>query len=190
MLNSRCLIAFLFIFLLKIAPAQRDSLLRVNLSIQHVVCTDGAAAVEISGGKQPYEIKWSNGANNISYIKDLKEGDYHVQVSDSDTLKQDTTIYFTIQKFQCPVIIPNHFTPNGDDYNDTWKIINIENYPEFELFVYNKWGQQVFHQKNSYTPWDGTWLGLKAADGTYYYVFYFKASEKDKFLKGDVSILR
>jgi len=162
----------------------------VQLSFINVICSNGAAAIQIKGGVAPYIINWSNGANQVTGIKDLNEGDYYVQVFDSDSLKQDTTIYFTISKQECPVVIPNHFTPNGDDFNDTWKIANIQSYPEFELFVYNKWGQLVHRQKGNYTPWDGNWMGANAVDGTYYYVFYFVASEKDKYLKGDVTILR
>ncbi len=170
--------------------AQGDSVLKVNLTFANVICTKGAAAIEVNGGKSPYLITWSNGQNNVTSIKELVEGDYSVTIKTADSIPQDTLINFKISKQECPVIINNHFTPNGDSFNDTWQIGNIQNYPEFEIFVYNKWGQQVHRQKDTYTPWDGSWNGVALPDGTYYYMFYFKASEKDNFLKGDVSILR
>lgn len=160
----------------------------VQLSKTNQTCQKGAAGVQVSGGKLPYSINWSTGASNVSSISDLDAGDYSVTVKDSTS--KDTVISFQIEKEVCPVIPSNHFTPNGDNYNDTWQIGNVNYYPDFELFVFNKWGQQVHHQKEKYIPWDGTWLGVTTADGTYYYVFYYKASDKGNFVKGDVSILR
>lgn len=186
----RFLNIFIFIFCVFYSSAQNDSILQVNLTYVNVICNKGAADVAVSGGKSPYIINWSTGQSNVTSVKELDEGDYSVTIKTSDSIPQDTVINFKIVKQDCPVIINNHFTPNGDSFNDTWQIGNIQNYPEFELFVYNKWGQQVHRQKNNYTPWDGTWQGIAVPDGTYYYMFYFKASDKDNFLKGDVSILR
>ncbi len=166
----------------------QTSTFSVTLSFTNEICQKGSAGIQISGGKLPYTISWSTGAGNVTEIYNLNAADYSVTIKDSTN--KDTTIVFTVKKEECPVIASNHFTPNGDNYNDTWQIIHTINYPEFELYVFNKWGQQVHHQKNTYTPWDGNWLGIAAADGTYYFVFYYKASDKNKFLKGDVTILR
>lgn len=181
----------LYIFFLLLFSARllsQTTPLTVSLTIAHEICNKGAALVKISGGKIPYTISWSNGLSDTDFIDKLDAGNYSVTVKDS-TLK-DTVIAFIIEKAECPVTISNHFTPNDDNYNDKWQISNTQFYPEFELFVFNKWGQQVHHQKDTYIPWDGNWNGLTAADGTYYYLFYFKKSDKDKVIKGDVSILR
>lgn len=188
-MNIAQLISTFFILLVLGIHSQNDTLpLAVSLQSINEKCTKGEAAVTISGGKTPYNINWSNGKSNTSGIKDLSEGDYSVTVTDSSG--RDTTITFSIKKEECPVFFYNHFTPNGDNYNDTWQSANTQHFPEFELYVYNKWGQQVHFQKNNYVPWDGYWNGVQVPDGTYYYVFFYKGSDKDKFLKGDVSILR
>ncbi|MBP9069144.1 MAG: gliding motility-associated C-terminal domain-containing protein [Bacteroidia bacterium] len=158
--------------------------LSVQFSKLDQSCEKGSAGVQILSGKQPITIQWSTGVTNVSSINDLVEGDYSVTVKDS--VLKDTVINFKIEKLECKVIVANHFTPNGDNYNDAWQIAQTTYYPEFELYVFNKWGQQVHSQKGTYIPWDG---GV-VADGTYYYVFYFKGSDKNKFLKGDVTILR
>lgn len=151
-------------------------------------CEKGAATIQVSGGKLPYTINWSSGQVDVLTVDKLAAGDYYVTVKDST--KKETRLDFTIEKEKCPIIVENHFTPNGDNYNDDWNIYNTQYYPEFELFVFNKWGQQVHHQKHNFIPWDGDWGGTKAADGTYYYVFYYKSSDRNSFLKGDVTILR
>ncbi len=90
----------------------------------------------------------------------------------------------------CKVSVGSYFTPNGDNYNDHLYVSNWESYPNFELEIYNKWGQKIHSQKAKYVPWDGTWAGTKVPDGTYYFVFFYDASIKSKLLKGDFTILR
>ncbi|MGE0566704.1 MAG: gliding motility-associated C-terminal domain-containing protein [Bacteroidia bacterium] len=179
---------FIFILLAFNSIAQKDSLLKISFISSNFICIKGEAALSIETGYSPFTINWSNGVSNVTKIKDLEEGDYSVNVIDS--IGNDTTISFKIIKEECPISISNHFTPNGDGYNDTWQIGNWQYYPEFRVYVYNKWGQKVHFQENNYVPWDGQNQGVKVADGTYYYVFYFYKDDDSKFLKGDVSILR
>ena len=49
-------------------------------------------------------------------------------------------------------------TPNGDGINDVWFIKNIERYPNAQIWVYNRWGVEVFRQAGNYTNnWEGTY---------------------------------
>jgi gliding motility-associated-like protein len=154
-------------------------------------CSKGAAGVNISGlaTNDTLLITWSTGQTNVSSISDLEAGDYSAQVTIKN--KKDTTITFKVEKIECKVVISNHFTPNDDGYNDTWGISNTEFYPNFHLYVFDKWGQQVHKQSGTYTRWTGNLggSGISVADGTYYYVFYYEGNG-GKLLKGDVTILR
>lgn len=66
--------------------------------------------------------------------------------------------------------IYNAFSPNGDGLNDSFKINGLENFPNHELFVYNRWGTQVFATRNYLNNWEGQWEGNDLPDGTYFYV--------------------
>jgi gliding motility-associated-like protein len=160
-----------------------------------VDCTSGSAGIKVDGLTQNDLIflTWSTGQTNVYSLSDLKEGDYYVHVQIKNKVdsvsKFDSTEVIHLDNTGCPVPIPNHFTPNGDNYNDTWNISNTVYFPNFELYVFNKWGQQVHSQKHTYTPWDGRWNGINVPDGTYYYVFYYDGG-KGKHEKGDVTILR
>jgi len=72
------------------------------------------------------------------------------------------------------VNIPNAFSPNGDGINDTWAIQKLITYPDADLFVFNRYGQPVFHSKGYYKPWDGSYNGQRLPFGTYYYMIDLK----------------
>jgi gliding motility-associated-like protein len=55
------------------------------------------------------------------------------------------------------VNISEALTPNGDGINDTWKIYNIENYPNSVVRVFNRWGSQIFFAHNYQNNWDGSY---------------------------------
>ncbi|WP_167855050.1 gliding motility-associated C-terminal domain-containing protein [Hymenobacter wooponensis] len=86
--------------------------------------------------------------------------------------------------FEHPLVISNIFTPNGDHHNDTFRIPKLELYPENELTVFNRYGKQVFHQKN-YT---GNWSGSDLTNGVYYYQLFLK--RLNTYHKGWVQIAK
>lgn len=161
--------------------------LLVNFTRIERACVLANASVNVISGAQPYQYLWSNGSIT-SNVDQLEAGDYSVKITTSNN--RDTTIFFNIETKTCEPTPENHFTPNGDGYNDTWSIGLLENFPGFELFVYNRWGQLVHYQVNSYTPWDGRSLTLPLPDATYYYILYLEKSNKKNFIKGDISIIR
>lgn len=62
------------------------------------------------------------------------------------------------------------FSPNGDGQNDYFTIGGINQYPNNELVIFNRWGTEVFKMKGYKNVWDGTWNDKILPDGTYYYV--------------------
>jgi gliding motility-associated-like protein len=68
---------------------------------------------------------------------------------------------------------PVLFSPNGDSFNDSWKIPDTDSYPDCTMTIYDGHGSQVYQQKgyNSNNYWDGTYNGKNVPDGTYFYVF-------------------
>lgn len=51
--------------------------------------------------------------------------------------------------------IPNIFTPNGDGMNDFFEIVGLELFPENELYIFNRWGAELYRQKNYHNDWNG-----------------------------------
>jgi len=65
--------------------------------------------------------------------------------------------------------IPSAFTPNGDKLNDTWEILNWNLFPDFEIFIYNRWGEVIFYSKDYKNPWNGQYKGQLIPPGVYPY---------------------
>jgi gliding motility-associated-like protein len=61
------------------------------------------------------------------------------------------------------------FSPNGDGDNETFQIDGLQNYPNHELIIFNRWGNEVLKTKNYQNDWRGTWRDKELPDGTYFY---------------------
>jgi gliding motility-associated-like protein len=87
------------------------------------------------------------------------------------------------------LIIPNTFTPNGDGVNDTWNVINLAEFGNATIDIYNRYGASIYHSIGYTRPWDGTYNGKNLPAGTYYYLI----DPKDKLHRirsGWVAIFR
>jgi gliding motility-associated-like protein/uncharacterized repeat protein (TIGR01451 family) len=84
------------------------------------------------------------------------------------------------------ILVPNVITPNGDGKNDKFVIIGITRYPNSSLFIYNRWGNQVYQSKNYQNGWDGKDLN----EGTYYYILKLNTPQGERAYKGWIELLR
>lgn len=87
--------------------------------------------------------------------------------------------------------IPNTFTPNGDNANDTWKIrsTNLSQLDEAIIRVYNKYGLLLYEAVGFENEWDGAANGQRLPVDTYYYTIDLRLSYMKRTFKGIVTIL-
>lgn len=69
----------------------------------------------------------------------------------------------------CTYSYPNAFTPNGDGMNDGFRVVVYGNTSEYQLSIFNRWGQRVFMTNDPKKSWDGTFGGKLCDVGVYYY---------------------
>ncbi len=83
---------------------------------------------------------------------------------------------------------PNVITPNGDGINDSLDIQgHYHTCFEFELFIYNRWGNLVFNHNFSQAPFAGkTNDGKDVEDGVYFYKLIYG---DDKVKQGFIHVL-
>ena len=92
-----------------------------------------------------------------------------------------------LSKFSLIIFIPNSFTPNNDGKNDFFIPINLDQYPNPSIMIYNRWGQLVYENENYQNNWDGSHYlsGEQLNEGLYY---YFINPESEKFDYKDINI--
>ncbi len=85
----------------------------------------------------------------------------------SDTAMLNIEVVFPEMKYQ----FPNVFTPNGDNENDYFKLINPENIANIDIIVLNRWGNLVFESNKVNFNWNGKVKnsGADCDDGVYFY---------------------
>jgi len=105
-----------------------------------------------------------------------------------DTLEQTLLVFPPIKP-----VFPNAFSPNGDGDNDEFLGIDlIEGFGNYELRIYDRWGQKVFEAFNIKDAWNGRKFnsGEVLPQGVYVYVARFFNVAGDKELtKGTVVLL-
>lgn len=82
----------------------------------------------------------------------------------------DTAI---LQITDCLLSFPNVFTPNGDGTNDVFRPFALEGILNYEMKIYDRWGQLQYETKSS-GAWNGNRPnGKPAVEGVYYFVLDF-----------------
>jgi gliding motility-associated-like protein len=104
------------------------------------------------------------------------------------TLKNLPVTFASASKTGDALTFFNGFSPDGDGKNDRWLIKNIDLFPDNELTVYNRWGDEVFKEKgySSTNAWDGSNMN----QGTYFYVLKVTINDTQELYKGFITILK
>jgi len=130
---------------------------------------------------------WQDNSSQATFQIE-RSGEYEVIVTDQWGCSAKDEINIG----QCPVtlFIPNSFTPNVDGLNDSFGAVG-ENITEFNMRIYNRWGELIFHSPNIFDQWDGTSGGKLAPTGTYTYRVSYKIENgQTELLIGKVTLYR
>ncbi|WP_333864807.1 gliding motility-associated C-terminal domain-containing protein, partial [Chitinophaga sp.] len=82
--------------------------------------------------------------------------------------------------------IPNAITPNGDGINDRFVIPDLHKFRSTMLTIFNRWGNEVYHNPRYDNRWDGNGL----SGGTYYYILKVDTPQGHKVIKGWIQLLK
>jgi len=130
--------------------------------------------------------------SNIIYIKWENEGVYNiiVQYSNGDCFSQNE-LEIIIEG--CPDVtlyIPNAFTPNEDPINNKFGAYG-EGIIQFNMQIYNRWGELLFVSSSIENKWEGTYKNKICPDGVYVYKIKYKdINNKEKLIYGRVLLIK
>jgi len=89
------------------------------------------------------------------------------------------------------IFVPNTFSPNGDGLNDFF-MVRSNFIDEFEMIVYNRWGEEVYETKDPDTQgWDGTFNNTDLEADVYGYHLRVLCIGGVEFIKqGNITIVK
>lgn len=128
---------------------------------------------------------WNTGDSTESIIID-SVGQYILTITDANCSASNSVLVDTCPNFG----IPNAFTPNGDDLNDVFFVYGLGLF-EYELLIFNRWGQLIYKSNDQNEGWDGTVNGKPCQIDVYVYKIIYRGlglAEKQKV--GRVALIR
>ncbi|PUU71863.1 hypothetical protein DBB36_01525 [Flavobacterium sp. WLB] len=86
------------------------------------------------------------------------------------------------------LVFPAFFTPNNDTHNDLWEVTGMENYPQAEVTIFDRYGKLIAQLNASNMTWDGTFERTPLPASDYWYAL--KIDNTKPILRGHFSLLR
>ena len=145
------------------------------------------------------EIEWSPDelldnpfvSNPVGWVDETTT--FTVVVSDAFGCKDSTEITVRVEDVPCAppfVFLPNAFSPNGDGVNDVL-YVRGEGVLNMELWIYNRFGQQVFYSNDQDRGWEGDFRGDNMPPGVYAYHLVVECTNGEvNEISGNITLIR
>lgn len=168
---------------IKIIPEPQPT---VSLGIDTSLCKSKPVVLKtVSSNYDSY--LWSTGETTPSILVN-QIGTYHVTITKNLCKATDT---IQVMVGDCGVFIPSAFTPNNDNLNETFGVVENSALQYFNLQIYSKWGQLIFSSNDVTTKWDGTFKGKSMPNGPYVWILNYTNIRGRKFYEqGTVMLIR
>jgi gliding motility-associated-like protein len=127
-----------------------------------------------AGGLPTYTYRWNPGGQTTRRIKVDQLGTYTVRVSNVEGCTEERPVE-VFDECAPRIIVPDIFTPNGDGVNDRLDVF-VAHVSEFELRIYNRWGEMVFRTNDPSEKWDGSYKGMLYPTQSYAWLIAYKSA--------------
>jgi gliding motility-associated-like protein len=117
---------------------------------------------------------------------------YFVDGTDVNGCKADDSVRINVIPIY-NIFIPNAFTPNGDGFNDFFEVMgNKEAWKQFEVKLFNRWGEKVYESNDMNFKWDGVFKSrmLEPTVLVYTIRLVYLDNYTEKIHKGTVTLIR
>ena len=134
-------------------------------------------------------------SGQIDHSYPYTEGNYlvHLYVENEFGCTDSTQVFIQIKGEEI-YYVPNTFTPDGDEHNNTFFPVFTSGYDpnQFEMIIYDRWGEELVRFFDSNENWDGTYNGVKCPEGTYVWRINYVVPEtnESKMISGHLNLIR
>ncbi len=160
----------------------------VQLGSDTVICAGQHLLLNASYAQSTY--LWQDGSA-LSYFDVTQAGRYIVNVANSCGVTNAATVV-TEKNCACKFYVPTAFSPDKDGRNDVFKPSYQCLFSNYEMKLYNRFGQLIFASHNPADGWDGSFKNVQQPIGIYVYELTYKdnLTGKVEHLKSSIALLR
>jgi len=152
------------------------------------VCSYTGALIQTLGDFSAYS--WSTGETGRS-IQVKTAGNYVCRVVNQDGCPGTDSIRVDLKDCEALLVFPNAFTPNHDGLNDVFRLKYPGHATDYNLQIFNRWGQKIFESSDTSLGWDGNLNNQLQPEGTYVWIVrYTDNSGKKQKMQGSVVLIR
>jgi len=151
----------------------------VNIGSDTLLCVNDKLVLNAAYPQTTY--LWQDGST-LPTLTVSAEGNYSVKATNiCGTTIQSVNVQY--ENCSCEFYIPTAFTPNGDGKNDVFKPAYKCFFSQYQLKVFNRFGENIFTSHNVGDGWDGTVNNLLQPIGTYIWEIVYLDTLTGKLVK-------
>lgn len=163
---------------------------QVSISGASTLCYAAQLPLSATSGFEDY--LWNTGATTPTTSVDLPNT-YSVTITDSNGCTASAIKSIVMGECPCKVVFPTAFSPNGDGVNDSFSPVASCALQNYQMMVFDRWGNKVFSTQNPDESWDGAVIG-KGGEmplGVYIYTASYAIDTGEiQQQKGNITVIR
>ena len=164
----------------------------LSLKTNYDFCEDDTLEISVDPLIDP---QWSDGSTDSTFMI-TEIGEYQLNFEMIGCEFSRTIFVDATDECPCdePVFVPNAFTPDNDGTNDFFKPVIFCPLSDYQLWIYNRWGELVHNSNDSQQVWDGSHQNgdYFVENGVYQYVLQIRRiiEVEDEVYTGHITIFR
>ena len=158
-----------------------------SLGADVVLCEDINETLLLTTSETGTYLWQDNSTGNSFFVN--QSGTYWLEVTNVCGSASDT-IRVTSENCNCSVYVPNAFSPNGDGINDEFVPIYDCTFKDYQLRIYDRWGQLIYSTTDPQDTWNGRYNGDLAPIDVYVYVVDYREDVINERIFGHVTLVR
>ncbi|MEO8067812.1 MAG: gliding motility-associated C-terminal domain-containing protein [Flavobacteriales bacterium] len=134
---------------------------------------------------------WSTGETSAA-IAAQRPDTFVVVATLGPCVRSDTLVlFFNEIDCDCPLYAPNAMTSDGDGINDSFAPYMPCPAEEWDLLIFNRWGEVIYKTSDQFEQWQGGTLGKVVPDGVYVWQLNYRPlhSSQSRLKRGHVTVL-
>ena len=135
----------------------------VDIGRDTIICKD--STLRLQAKLDEAEFTWNDGTEGAEYSVDI-DGTYWVEAK-TFCYKVFDSIEVSTEDCNCYLHIPNAFTPDLNQLNEEFKTVANCEFIYYDLKIFNRWGQLLFHSTDPDEGWAGAFKDMNCPQGTY-----------------------